>query len=73
MDEFVLAHSFGWFAKSLILRDYWFLWLLSVLFELLEYTLAHQLSNFNECWWDHWVYVKHLYRSLELNIAALMS
>lgn len=51
MDIFVLAHTFGWIAKALILRDYWLCWVISVLFELMEYTLAHQLPNFGECWW----------------------
>ncbi|KAJ3118518.1 hypothetical protein HDU96_000934 [Phlyctochytrium bullatum] len=55
MDVFVLAHTLGWFAKSIILRDYWFCWILSVLFEVMEYSLQHQLPNFAECWWDHWV------------------
>jgi phosphatidylserine synthase 2 len=54
-DIFVLAHSLGWFGKALILRDYWFCWILSVMFEVMEYSLAHQLPNFEECWWDHWV------------------
>ena len=22
---------------------------------MLEYSLEHQLPNFAECWWDHWV------------------
>ena len=26
---------------------------ISVMFEILEYTLEHQLPNFSECWWDH--------------------
>lgn len=25
------------------------------MFEVLEYTLEHQLPNFSECWWDHWI------------------
>jgi phosphatidylserine synthase 2 len=29
--------------------------LLSVTFEFLEYSLEHQLANFSECWWDHWI------------------
>ena len=29
--------------------------ILSISFEFAEYSLAHQLANFNECWWDHWV------------------
>jgi len=37
----------------MILRDYWFCWILSVAFELAEYSLQHQLANFAECWWDH--------------------
>ena len=55
LDVFVLAHTIGWFAKALILRDVWFCWILSILFELMEYSLEHQLPNFAECWWDHWI------------------
>eukprot|EP00842_Homolaphlyctis_polyrhiza_P006232 jgi/Hompol1/660/HPOL_004255-RA len=55
MDVFVLAHSLGWFCKALILRDYWFCWILSIMFEFMEYSLEHQLPNFAECWWDHWI------------------
>ncbi|KAI8610751.1 phosphatidyl serine synthase-domain-containing protein [Chytriomyces sp. MP71] len=55
MDVFVVAHTVGWFAKSMVLRDEWICWILSILFEFLEYSLQHQLPNFAECWWDHWV------------------
>ncbi|KAG0022720.1 AAA ATPase midasin [Entomortierella chlamydospora] len=54
-DEFVLAHAIGWFCKALILRDYTFCWILSVMFEVMEYSLSHQLNNFDECWWDHFL------------------
>lgn len=49
----MLAHILGWFGKSLILRDFWLSWILSVMFEVMEYSLQHQLPNFAECWWDH--------------------
>ncbi|KAG2174799.1 hypothetical protein INT43_005861 [Umbelopsis isabellina] len=55
IDIFVLAHILGWYAKALILRDYWFCWILSIMFEVMEYSLQHQLANFAECWWDHWI------------------
>ncbi|KDQ15125.1 hypothetical protein BOTBODRAFT_32107 [Botryobasidium botryosum FD-172 SS1] len=55
LDIFCVAHALGWFGKAMILRDYWVCWILSVLFELAEYSLQHQLPNFNECWWDHWI------------------
>ncbi|KAI6139369.1 phosphatidyl serine synthase-domain-containing protein [Pisolithus tinctorius] len=55
IDIFCLAHALGWFGKAMILRDYWFCWILSIAFELAEYSLQHQLPNFAECWWDHWV------------------
>jgi len=55
MDIFCVAHALGWFGKALILRDYWFCWILSVAFEFAEYSLQHQLANFEECWWDHWI------------------
>ena len=55
MDGFVIAHAAGWFCKTLIIRDFWMTNLLSIAFEFLEYSLEHQLPNFSECWWDHWV------------------
>eukprot|EP00834_Sanchytrium_tribonematis_P001435 NODE_35_length_36362_cov_0.944434.p11 type:complete len:336 gc:universal NODE_35_length_36362_cov_0.944434:27819-26812(-) len=55
MDIFVIAHAFGWFFKALLLRDYYLCWGLSIGFELLEYSFEHQLPNFKECWWDHWI------------------
>ncbi|KAJ3307183.1 hypothetical protein HDV03_002694 [Kappamyces sp. JEL0829] len=55
LDVFVWAHTVGWICKALILRDYWLCWVISILFEIMEYTLAHQLPNFGECWWDHWI------------------
>lgn len=53
VDEFVVAHALGWWGKALMLRDPWLAWLLSFMFEIVEYTLTHYLPNFNECWWDH--------------------
>jgi len=55
IDIFCLAHSLGWFAKAVVLRDHWFCWILSVGFEVMEYSLQHHLPNFAECWWDHWI------------------
>ena len=54
-DVFIFAHSFGYFCKTLIFRDWWFTTVISVMFEFLEYSLEHQLPNFSECWWDHWI------------------
>ncbi|ELA46991.1 hypothetical protein VCUG_01522 [Vavraia culicis subsp. floridensis] len=55
IDVFVPLHIFGWFFKTLLLRDRTICWILSVLFEFAEYSLQHQLDNFAECWWDHWI------------------
>lgn len=55
LDIFVLAHIFGWFATTFLLRDYWLGWVLSVMFEILELSLKHHLPNFVECWWDSWI------------------
>ena len=55
LDEFVLAHLFGWVAKGLIFRDWKILLFLSIGFELMELTFNHMLPNFNECWWDSWI------------------
>jgi len=53
MDEFVVAHVLGWFAKSMMIRNTAVCLLISVWFELLELTFQHWLPNFIECWWDH--------------------
>lgn len=55
LDIFIAAHIFGWYGKTLILRDQWICWIISVMFEVMEYSLQHQLPNFAECWWDHWI------------------
>ena len=54
-DEFVIAHTLGWWGKALIIRNYPLLWVLSIGFELMELTFQHMLPNFNECWWDSWI------------------
>ncbi|CAL4090845.1 unnamed protein product, partial [Meganyctiphanes norvegica] len=55
MDLFVPLHLFGWWLKTLLLRDWWLCSVISIMFEALEYTFEHQLPNFSECWWDHWI------------------
>ena len=55
LDEFFVAHVFGWFGKALAIRDWHLLWAYSILFEVMEVTFMHWLKNFNECWWDSWV------------------
>ena len=55
MDLFVAAHFFGWFWKAIVFRDVYITVFLSFMFEILEYTCEHQLPNFQECWWDHWI------------------
>ena len=53
IDIYVLSHFLGWFAKTLIFRNNILLWTSSILFEIMELSLAHILPNFHECWWDH--------------------
>ncbi len=62
LDLFVPTHFFGWWLKTMILRDWWLCTVVSIMFEVLEYTLEHQLPNFSECWWDHvsWRIAKNL-------------
>ncbi|XP_063723217.1 phosphatidylserine synthase 2-like [Symsagittifera roscoffensis] len=54
-DVFILAHVAAWWAKMMIVRSVWLCMTMSFLFECLEYSLEHQLPNFAECWWDHWI------------------
>jgi phosphatidylserine synthase 2 len=51
-DEFVIAHTLGWWGKAIMVRNLPLLWVLSIGFELMEVTFNHMLPNFNECWWD---------------------
>lgn len=55
VDIFVICHLLGWVAKALVMRDWVFLWINSLLFEWMEVTWAFVLMNFNECWWDTWI------------------
>ncbi|KNH05885.1 phosphatidylserine synthase [Perkinsela sp. CCAP 1560/4] len=52
-DEFVVAHTIGYWVKMLVLRDFWLVFALSLGFEVIECTLQYWLENFKECWWDH--------------------
>ncbi|KAI8512781.1 Phosphatidylserine synthase 2 [Branchiostoma belcheri] len=49
--RFLLPPSDG--TQALALRDYWLAHVLSVMFELVEYSLEHHIPEFQECWWDH--------------------
>jgi phosphatidylserine synthase 2 len=46
-DEFVVAHSLGWWAKALLLRNSGLLWVASIGFELLEASFA--VSEGGQC------------------------
>ncbi|CAD2109030.1 phosphatidylserine synthase, putative [Plasmodium vinckei] len=52
-DIFVVAHILGWLVKGFVLRNFLYLNVNSILFELIELKLRHILPNFYECWWDH--------------------
>jgi len=48
LDEFVIAHFVGWIFKHMMLRDIKLSMILSVLFELMEYTFEFLQPNFAE-------------------------
>ncbi|KAG0578735.1 hypothetical protein M758_4G043400 [Ceratodon purpureus] len=54
-DEYVIAHTIGWWCKAIMIRNQPFLWFLSITFEFCERSFIHMLPNFNECWWDSFV------------------
>ena len=54
-DFLVSERPFIIFVLFQIFRDWWLTTVISVTFEFMEYTLEHQLPNFSECWWDHWI------------------
>lgn len=53
LDIFIISHLFGWLGKSMIFRNHFMTWMMSVGFEVYEFSLKHLLPNFHECWWDH--------------------
>jgi phosphatidylserine synthase 2 len=55
IDIFFYSHLLGWMAKALLLRDWYLAWCLSILWELIEYSLQSILNNLQECWWDHFL------------------
>ncbi|XP_019646343.1 PREDICTED: phosphatidylserine synthase 2-like [Branchiostoma belcheri] len=54
-DIYWASHTLGFYFNALALRDYWLAHVLSVMFELVEYSLEHHIPEFQECWWDHWI------------------
>ena len=52
LDRFIISHFIGWSVAVLIIRDVKYTWLLSVLWELIEYLTKDIVPNFAECWWD---------------------
>lgn len=55
LDQFVLAHLFGWLVKALLIPYRPILYTASIIFELLEWALIDTLPTFKECWWDSWI------------------
>lgn len=51
-DEFVIAHTLGWYCKAIMYRNNMLLWIISLGFEVMEVMFRHMLPNFSECWWD---------------------
>lgn len=49
-DRFMLAHLFGWWGKTVMVRSWTLAWILCIMWELLEYSFQHILVNFHECW-----------------------
>lgn len=54
-DIYMVAHFLGWFVRSLMVRDWKILMVMSVTWELVEIGFTHHLPNFAECWWDQWL------------------
>lgn len=55
-DFYISAHFFGWYIKMFIIRDVRLCLILGTVFEFLEGFLSPWLPNFEECWWDHYVF-----------------
>lgn len=56
VDMFVAAHFLGWMFKMWIFRNSTMAWVLSIGFEIMEWTMEVWLPNFKECWWDHFLF-----------------
>ena len=55
IDMFASAHFVGWMFKVWIMRNHTLAWVMSIGFEMMEYSFEVFLPNFKECWWDHWL------------------
>ncbi len=55
-DVYISTHLFGWLLKTFIYRNNIIIWTLSAGFEFLEVSLTHWFPNFNECWWDQFIF-----------------
>lgn len=55
IDIFVIAHFLGWTFKVWVFRNSTMAWVMSLMFEVMEWTMEVWLPNFKECWWDHWL------------------
>lgn len=53
-DRYFVAHFLGWFCKALLIRNRILCWSSSLLWEIVEISLVHQMPNFAECYWDSW-------------------
>lgn len=54
-DRYVLAHFFGWLINSLMIRNRYICWAVSLFWEFTEISFLHMMPNFAECWWDSWI------------------
>ncbi|CAH1256654.1 PTDSS2 [Branchiostoma lanceolatum] len=54
-DLYGALHFLDHYFTALAVRDYWMVHVVSVMWELIEYSVEHQIPFLEECWWDHWI------------------
>lgn len=52
-DHYYIAHLFGWFTLTMVVRNRFMAHTWALLDELIELSWQHILPHFRECWWDH--------------------
>lgn len=52
VDFYAACHFFGWLLRMAFIRNTTVAWVMSCLWEIMELTIGHNVSNLYECWWD---------------------
>lgn len=73
LDQFVIAHLFGYVVKAILFPHRQALWTISITFELVERMLSPFIPWFRECWWDSLIVDILVCNALGIEIGIIFS